>query len=361
MTKLNATILVFTMALTITGGSLFAQSSPRVAALPAPSMKDLPSVVHSDVSDISELTLGDVSSDLEPLSLDDETDGKESVGEDYFKKDAEKSADQATSASRNRVFGFNVLSMSRANFNDSRAFDAGLSSGRITLEDTGGLELFMTTRNGNGTGWEVRYFGLFGGSESISETLFPTGASASLTRTGDVHNVELNYLRQAEGPLAGLGLSLNEVIFGVRYFQFNDGLSFNSNFSPSFSQEAENSLFGLQIGRRLEKQFAYGIGFVGTGKLGIYNNRINSSFENDFGTTFTGSRDDVAFLGELDLGLTYTFKPNVRAKLGYRAIAATELGIAERQSTVGGSPSHVTDSDGDIYIEGGYIGIEFVR
>ena len=355
MTKLNATIFVFTMALTVSGASLFGQDGPRTAALPpiAPSLKGLPSVLQSDVTEGS---LGDLSSELEPLSL-----GDEAVGEDFFDEGVEGAVDQSTSVYRNRVFGINALSMSRANFNDERVFDGGLSSGRITLEDTGGLELFMTTRNSQGRGWELRYFGLFGGSESISETFFPSGASAALTRSGDAHNVEINYLRQAEGPLSRLGLSLNEVIFGFRYFQFNDNLTFNSNFSPAFTQGAENSLFGFQLGRRLEKQFGYGFGFVGTGKIGVFNNRVDSFLVNDVGATFGDVKDDVAFLGELDLGLTYTFKPNVRARLGYRAIAATELGLAERQSSFGPSPSQVTDSDGDIYIEGGYIGIEFVR
>ena len=375
MTKFNATIIVLSMALTFSGASLHGQDGIRTASLSpiAPSMKGLPTVLEPVAPDTIS---GELSSELESLSLGEEVVGKEVigeevvgeevvgeevVGEDYFEKDVDGLVEQFSSAHRNRVFGINALSMSRANFNDSRLFDGGLSSGRITLEDTGGLELFMTTRNSHGQGWELRYFGLFGGSESISETIFPTGASASLTRDGDAHNVEVNYLRQAEGPLSGLGLSLDEVIFGIRYFQFNDGLNFNSNFSSSFRQRAENSLFGLQIGRRLEKQFGHGLGFVGVGKLGIYNNRLDSSFAINGGSTVTDSKDDVAFLGELDLGVTYTFRPNARLKLGYRAIAATELGIAERQSSVGVSPSQVTDSDGDIYLEGGYIGIEFVR
>lgn len=354
MTKLNATIFVFTMALTISGASLHGQIGPRTASLPpiAPSMKDLPSVLQPVGS---EAVSGDLSSELDPLSL-----GEDVVGEDYFENNVEDVVQQSSSVDRNRVFGISVLSMSRANFNDARVFDGGLSSGRVTLEDRGGLELFMTTRYGQGQGWEIRYFGLYGGSESVSQTSFPTGATTALTRSGDIQNVEINYLRQAEGPLSGLRLSLNEVIFGVRYFQFNDDLTFNSNFSSGFTQGAANSLFGLQIGRRLEKQFGAGFGFVGVGKIGVYNNRLDSFF-NDSGVTFGDTKDDVAFLGELDLGLTYTFKPNVRARIGYRAIAATELGIAERQSSVGFSPSQVTDSDGDLYVEGGYIGIEFVR
>ena len=156
MTKLNATIFVFTIALTISSASLFGQNSPRVAALPpiAPSMKGLPSVVHSDVSDISEVISGDLSPELEPLSMGDEVVGEEAVGEDYFQKDVNGSVEQPLSADRNRVFGINVLSMSRANFNDARLFEGGLTSGRITLEDTGGLELFMTNRYSQGQGWD---------------------------------------------------------------------------------------------------------------------------------------------------------------------------------------------------------------
>lgn len=352
MTKLNTAIFVFTMALTMSGASLYGQDGVRTAALTpiAPSLKGLPTVVQGD---LSETVSGDLSSDLGPLSLGDET-----IGSDYFDENV---VGHSLASDSNRVFGINVLSMSRANFNDSRIFDGGLSSGDVTLEDRGGFELFLTNRNSRGLGWELRYFGVFGGSETNSETFFPSGASASLTRDGDIHNVEVNYLRQAEGPLSYLGLSLNEVIFGVRFLQFNDGLDFSSNFSPGFRQRAENSLFGLQIGRRLEKQFGYGIGFAGVGKIGVYNNNVDTSFSDSNGLTFTDSKDDVAFLGELDLALTYAFKPNARAKIGYRALAAAEVGISERQSSVGFPQSFTPDSNGDLFIEGGYIGLEFVR
>lgn len=354
MTKLNASAFVFAIALTVSGTPLFGQSGTRTAPV-APSIDGV-SVLQSDVTaGLSESVAGDFSSDMEPLSV-----GEEIVGEDYFDEGEGKVVGLGASVDRNRVFGISALSMSRENFNDAQVFDPGLSSGDVTL-DRGGLELFMTTRNSQGRGWEVRYFGLFEDSDTVSQTLFPSGATGSLTRTGDVHNVELNFLRQAHGPLARLGLSLNEVIFGLRYFQVNDALRFDSNFSSGFGQAAENSLFGVQVGRRLEKQFGHRWGIAGFGKIGLYNNRLNSSLAFDGGSAFSGRKDDVAFLGEFDLALTYTFKPNVRAKLGYRTLGVTGIGIAERQSSGGFSPSQATDTNGDVSLQGGYIGIEFVR
>ena len=358
MTKLNATIFVFTMALTISGASLYGQEGSRVASLPpiAPSLKGLPTVLQPVGSEAvgSQVVSGDLTAESEPLSL-----GEEVIGQDYFEDNA--GGVVGPPAGRNRVFGINALLMSRTDFNDARIFDGGLSSEDVTFKDRGGFELFMTTRYNGGRGWEVRYFGLFGGSESIAETFFPTGATAALTRSGDIHNVEVNYLQQARGPLNRLGLSLNETILGFRYFQFNDNLTLNSNFSPGFVQGADNSLFGFQIGRRLEKQFGPRFGFAGVGKFGVFNNRLNSFLLDETGTTSGGGKDDLSFLGELDLGVTYRFSQNARLKLGYRAIGVTEVGIAERQSIADVPPVRVTDSDGDLTIDGGYIGIEFVR
>ena len=82
MTKLNVTIFVFTMALTISGASLYGQEGSRVASLPpiAPSLKGLPTVLQTVGSQV---VSGDLTAELEPLSL-----GEEVIGQDYFEDNA---------------------------------------------------------------------------------------------------------------------------------------------------------------------------------------------------------------------------------------------------------------------------------
>ena len=115
-------------------------------------------------------------------------------------------------------------------------------------------------------------------------------------------------------------------------------------------------------------------------KGGVYNNRINArqTIIDDAGAyaqvgsgayagsnyDFQDQKDDLAFLGELDLGLIFQHSQRTRVKFGYRIVGVAGVALADGQI-----PYDFTDgdeilrahSDGSLILSGGYAGIEISR
>ncbi len=97
-----------------------------------------------------------------------------------------------------------------------------------------------------------------------------------------------------------------------------------------------NDLVGFQLGNTLNYCVGRRAAFYGMTRMGIYGN--HAQFNSDLGVTGTrayasagpflnqnymisGSKTDVAFLGELGTGVHYRLTPKWSANVGYRAIA----------------------------------------
>ena len=179
----------------------------------------------------------------------------------------------------------------------------------------------------------------------------------------------------------------NRYLLGVRWFKFHDNLLFGADtfdrqftFDPSeiyYNVDLDNNLIGFQFGCEGEYcintcwTFDYGI------KLGIYGNHISHTSEiggaagvatidggpNDGVEFFVdNSKDDVAVLGEANVGLEYRFLKCWTATLGYRALAVTGVALPTNQiwHDLRGIQDVVqVDSNGSLILHGGYFGAEY--
>ena len=317
------------------------------------------------------------------------------------------------SNSRNRVFGIRGLLFSLDNEDD---FGFGRNSAGRSLFSTdadhdffGGFEASYASRGSNGVGWEASYFGLFpdhadanlnaqaGGSlfsnlpgtrdvQLGGASVFDILNAASewrLQRDTEIHNVEINLLRNAGQTRSFFKGTTNvEWIAGIRWLKFSEGLSFQSvNFGqPAFPEftfynlDVENNLVGAQLGLRLERAMGKRGSFSLGSKFGVFNNDIHTTqliFDQNINLatvpsgpidySFGARKDEVATLGEFDFGFNYQVSQSVRANIGYRVIGITGLGLAADQI-----PANFNDtqeiqrvkSNGSLLLHGFHFGFE---
>lgn len=211
-----------------------------------------------------------------------------------------------------------------------------------------------------------------------------------LTRDFSFQNLELN-LWQFCGSCGADKCNCSRLrhswLVGVRYFRFDEYLSFASdandllityeNDEIFYNIDIENNLVGFQVGN--EAQYCvsnkltadFGI------KLGLYNNRIShvSEIGGALGVAtinngpFLGqdyyvssTKNDVAFLGEVNLGLRYCFNCNWTGTVGYRALAITGVALPTDQiypDLRGINDVENIDSSRGLVLHGGYAGIEY--
>lgn len=339
----------------------------------------------------------------------------------------------------NAVGQLTFLSLSR----DYRGKGRVLSNGAPNLLANGPDEGFFTgvdisygQRQAGGKGWEMRYIGFnpdqatdvagsnptlvwgglapplndpatWGGTipVGVPETfglsgigfvgvsvadLFDDAANHRVSRESEFGSFEFNLLRaSAGGSRLSCGNATVEFFGGLRGVSFKESTTFTaralqsagSPLSAFYQSEVQNSLFGLQIGGRLERQRQNGWSTSFGTRVGIYNNRVESRqraqvqfgdgstvvpqvlFGSDAGRAFDfeGTDNELAFLGELDFGVIYQFRPRTRARFGYRGIAVTN--IADSAGQLEDSlfdVGRVTEPrvTGDLIVGGFYFGID---
>ena len=312
---------------------------------------------------------------------------------------------------KNTVFGISGLIFDR-DFEDDVYFSQNANGGVLssTDADTGnlsGVETFFQSRNAGGTGFEARYWGLFNGAASASlggspRSVIPGLASVTdpttgfgyyaslnladvhtVTRFNEIHNVEFNFLKNMGVHSGSCMSSTNELFFGFRWFNFDENFSFFSNSTvPGYADslrydiDVENILIGLQAGGRSEAILTERLRFGAGLKAGLFNNRARSSqsLSDNFGTfgqvnggedfNFQDSKNDIAFLGELDFSLVMHVSFNARARIGYRAIGVSGVALSPDQIPLDfrHTPSaRDTDTNGSLLLHGAYVGLEFAR
>lgn len=193
------------------------------------------------------------------------------------------------------------------------------------------------------------------------------------------------YYGGAGGPLARAcgGRFQIQALQGFRWFQLEDEFELAANIDGTVGYQAddiyynvdtENNLFGYQVGGRttycLYNRLNLGIG----GKIGIYGNHAEyrqrlgtqTTLANINGTTDYVSTEDsknvLAALGELDLGLGYRLSNAWTVRGGYRLLAAcgvaTAPGNIANEYTSLAASSYVS-ADDCVILHGGYVGMEY--
>ncbi len=179
-----------------------------------------------------------------------------------------------------------------------------------------------------------------------------------ITRRNSLYNIELNLI-ESNVPAQGDSLWTYRKMLGVRYFRFDEDLTFasldlggtwggNGGADEAFLQDSvENNLVGAQLGFRLDRQLGHQGSFFIHPKMGVYNNRIQNRFDLRRGdgvaampTAFSGvagnypvesTTDAVSFLTELGLGFAWQATPRWSFFGGYRVVVLSGMGLADSQ------------------------------
>lgn len=232
-----------------------------------------------------------------------------------------------------------------------------------------------------GDGWETRYFSLLGGSQQAVATgdndvaLAGTLGLASIDffgtdqiavdSTGELHSVEANRLRQWGGVTW---------LTGVRYLRLYDRLTITSKDSEtdSFAQydlKTANNLFGAQLGLRHAAEVGR-LRWQVDVKAGLYGNAATHNqavvdFPNPDPPFFLRewcprSRGNVAFVGELEFGLSYAITAKWSARAGYRMLWVEGVGLSADQLDFRDLPSSsiAFSTAGGIFMHGASVGLE---
>jgi Putative beta barrel porin-7 (BBP7) len=136
----------------------------------------------------------------------------------------------------------------------------------------------------------------------------------------------------------------------------------------------DNHLAGFQLGANMNYCVSCKCNVFWNTNFGLYNNHI-TSYQRVYGelgpATWVGSgedvsvesdKDDVAFVGEMQVGGSYDFNCNWRGILAYRAVAISGVALSTDQIPEDFSnQEHVAliDSDGSLIIHGVQAGVEF--
>jgi len=211
---------------------------------------------------------------------------------------------------------------------------------------------------------------------------FDNSPEHRLWRRDEIHSVELNLIRDQINS----GYTMLDVdwALGVRFFRFEDRFIFGAvrsghawgdggYWEAFLDDQVVNNLIGVQIGCNLEYRLSSAWSLHFMPKFGIYNNHITNLFQahlgdgtvatSDGGTyPVNSSADTISFLTQLDLGLDCRLSQRWSARIGYRLLVATGIGLADNQI-----PFYIVDvpeiSDidynGELVLHGGYAGLTY--
>lgn len=317
----------------------------------------------------------------------------------------------AASPSRNVFFGLRGLVFDR-DFEDDLFITRNPSGDilRSTDADTGtlgGLEFFLGTRGSNGSGFEARYWGLFADEASATVTgssfatyitdlqslYWPTtgedvrtvvdrATSNTIVRDNEIHNIEFNMLRRGGCYTTRRGRSASfELLHGFRWFEFDeefrwDVVGATAPTSLRFDNSVQNTLLGYQLGGRSEICLGKRLRLQAGTKAGLFNNRarVSQSVANPAGTyatigvggpdyNFEDAKNDVAFLGEFNVGTALRLGKASRITTGYRVIGVSGLALGPNQFSNFNALDAIRDvqSNGSLLLHGAVFGIEFCR
>jgi len=319
-----------------------------------------------------------------------------------------------------------VMTRDRANNVELSGSTVPFSDPLLTTRDAamdwgGGFDIrFGRFFNNRQQAWEVVYWGLFADAE-VADATDPDGAGTTaalntpfqfnslsynglsnpvlnmfngaarhrLVRDYEFQNIEVNLWGNTHGwePAGGLQVGWQA---GIRFFRLRDSLQFMSDASDgvftgavdevTYAVDTQNRLLGVQFGGLAQRGFRDRWNASAAIKVGLFGNHITnnstlggsagSAFVDDPTSSFDGNvyrlhtdKDDVAILGEIDLGVTYQIRERWRAFFGYRAAAISGVGLSTNQFPTDFSnltEAGVIQSNGSLILHGGYAEIELL-
>jgi hypothetical protein len=164
-------------------------------------------------------------------------------------------------------------------------------------------------------------------------------------------------------------------LLGLRYFQYYDNLMYaTSDDNETFEFDAgeayygiavDNHLIGGQIGARIDYNLGQAVSLYAMPKIGLYGNHITHDSRintlGDEALNVHSSKNDVAFLAQLDLGVDFWLTDHWKFYGGYRAVAISGVANAEEQMSQVVSVADISniDSSGEVIVHGAFAGLQF--
>ncbi len=312
----------------------------------------------------------------------------------------------------NYVFGAQALFFRRDHEDDVPLTRNGagqvLRSTGANMGTMGGVNFGLTKRNCNGNGFQLGYWGLYPGQQSSTIlgpglgtyltgfntlavapgaqnllTYYDNSDSNRIYRDNEFHSAEANMLRNGGNYTTRSGRAGNyEMLGGARWFQFNEDFRYSAFYAAANPSQVDytinntNTLLGFQIGGRNQLCLSDRFTLISAAKLGAFNNRINSdqsitdsngnfAYRTALGVddyNYTSTKNDLALLGEFDMGLAYRFSQSARATVGYRVLGVNGLALAPSQiprNFANDAEINSINSNNSLILGGGYAGLEF--
>ena len=218
---------------------------------------------------------------------------------------------------------------------------------------------------------------------------FDSADEHRISRRNEVHNIEVSLVKYSPYIPASTGWDVSWLA-GLRFFRFEEDFLFASldtGFTwgedggihqAYLNDHIVNNLIGFQLGFEAGYNAFGACRFFVVPKFGIYGNHITNRFNLYRGdgvvanpTAASGvtgtypvnsTRNVVSFLAQIDVGLDWQFAPRWAARVGYRAVVATEMGLADEQI-----PIYVVDipeiaaidSNADLILHGAFLGLTY--
>jgi hypothetical protein len=217
---------------------------------------------------------------------------------------------------------------------------------------------------------------------------FNGAAEHRLWRSDEFHNIELNLIRNR--IFCGACQPWNvDFSLGVRFFRFRERLIFgtlkqNYNWGEDggiheayINDQVVNNLLGFQFGFNGEYCLFPCLKLFLTPKFGIYGNHIDGDYQMGLGDGVTrasqsrypgvefpvqSDKNCVSFLTQVDVGVDWQIAPHWDARIGYRVVAVTGVGLADNQI-----PQYMSDMpaladinhNGSLVLHGAFVGLTY--
>lgn len=217
---------------------------------------------------------------------------------------------------------------------------------------------------------------------------FDNAGEHRIWRHNEFQNVEISLVRGQWSVSCGSCWDFSWSA-GPRFFRFDEDLVFGSTRDASdwsgwnaayIDSQVTNELWGGQFGCDLGFNAGRSLRFFASPKFGVYNNHTTLDFSAYAGATshpFTpvdgsgnpigsypvhSTSDTIAFMGQIDVGAEWFFAQRWSARVGYRVMAVTGMGLADNQI-----PMYINDvpeigaidHNGELVLHGAFASLTF--